>query len=418
MPAQRVFYHVVGRPFLRGLVLPGFMVMLFIAAADASTDWSALRQQIMSLAPWVRTVLFGSLFLSWSLAAGFVLRPIWRLPMIAFLVRQPLTRWQWVAGIFPSLGIAFLPVFAIWWLAPHYANSVIHYLGFVGLAWPIILGVSFKAPSSIYVAGAGLISLMILVFAYCYYPFVAYAAFLATIIQLPLSVALIPRQISPVIKQVSGHLSGNGVIVALIRRDFRCLLRIEWKSFSGLAFFGIISPLMMLAFRLNDAMHGREVFLAGCVLFLLVALTIYESLEKLKEHLGKELMRHRWPVTYSQRGLALIGLVAVLVVPSGILIGIFGTSMGSYNLLNFFLFVTVTITSCTALFSRLLGVTTTSNGLYWIIITAHGVLVFSLPGWGYAIFALLSIVVNFFLVTAGLRKFAVDIERTAIDQLA
>ncbi len=418
MLTQRIFYHVVGRPFLRGLVLPCFMVIFFIAAADASIDWEALRQQVMLLPPWMITALFAGLFLGWSVAAGLVLRPIWRQPMIAFLVRQPLTRWQWVAGLLPSLGVAFVPVLTIWWLAPQYANSVIHYLGFVGLAWPIILGVSFSGSSSIIVAGGGLTSLAVLVFAYSAFPFAAYAALLVTLVQLPLSVAFIPRQISRVHNQKSGQLSGTGVVVALIRRDLRCLLRLEWKSFTGLAFFGTVSPLMMLAIRSNETMDGREAFFAGCILFSFVALTIYESLEKLKTHLGKEFIRLRWPVTFTQRGTALIGLVALLVVPSGVLIGLFGSMMGATNLVYYFLFIAVTITVCAALLSRLLDVQVTANGFFWTIIVAHGVLVFSLSGWRYAIFAIPAIFINFLLITSGLRRFAINGERSVLDQPA
>ncbi len=415
---QRVFYHVVGRPFLRGLVLPSFLALLLVAFADAITDWTALRQQVEALTPWGKTAMFGVLFLVWSLAGGHALRPIWRLPMIAFLVRQPLTRWQWVAGLLPSLGIAFVPVIAIWWLAPHYANSVIHYLGFVGLAWPIILGASYQTPSSIFVTGAGTISLSILVLAYCYYPFVAYVALLVTIVQLPASVALIPRQITQINKQNSAHLSSTGVIAALVRRDLRCLRRVEWRSLVTLVLFSAGAPLMMLAFRVNGAMEGREAFLTACVLFSLAASTIYESLEKMKVRLGKEIMRHRWPVTYSQRGWALIRLIAVLVGPSAVLVGLSGSTMGGYNLLLFFLFVIVTITLCVALFSRLLGVTSTSIGLYLLLITLHGGMVFLLPAWGYAIVAIPAVFINFRLMTSGLRKFSINIERTTLDQLA
>ena len=411
---QRVFYHVVGRPFLRGLVLPCFLALLLVAFSDATV----LRQQIESLTPWAKTAVFGGLFLGWSLAAGHALRPIWGLPMIAFLVRQPLTRWQWVFGLLPSLGIAFVPVLAIWWLAPHYANPVIHYLGFVGLAWPIILGASYRAPSSIIVAGTGITSLMILVLAYFYFPFVAYVALLVTILQLPGSVALIRRQITQVNKQNSGHLSSAGVITALTRRDLRCLLRLEWKGLLKLALFSAIAPLMMLAFRVNGEMEGREAFLTACVLFSLAASTIYESLEKMKAHLGKEIMRHRWPVTYSQRGLALLKLIAVLVAPSAVLISLFGSTMGGYNLLLFFMFVTVTVTVCVALYSKLLGVRTTSIGLFWLLITFHGGMVFLLPAWAYAVVSIPAIFINFHLITSGLRKFSVNIERATLDQLA
>lgn len=409
---------MVGRLFLRRLVLPFFVVLVLVTLADPIIDWTVLRQQIASVTPFAQALLFGSLFLGWSLMAGFALRPIWRQPMIAFLVRQPLTRWQWAVGLLPSISVAFLPVFAIWWLAPHYANSAVHYLGFIALSWPIILGASYRAPLSILVVSAGVTSLTILVFAYCYYPIAAYVAILVSILQLPASIAGVPQQITQVIKQRSGHLSSGSVVVALIRRDLRCLLGVESKSLLSLALFSAIALFMMFALRVNGAIEGREAFLSGCVLFSLAVSTIYESLEKLKEQLGKEIMRHRWPVTYSQRGLALIGLISIFVVPVGLLIGAIGSPMTGLYLLLFFLFVAVTISLCAALFSSQLRAKTSSIGLLLLAITSHVVVVFLLPGWGYAIVAIPAIFVNLQLITSGLRKFAVDIERITVDQPA
>jgi hypothetical protein len=218
------------------------VVLLFVALSDAVTDWTALRQQAALLGPWARptvfVVLFVVLFVAWGLIAGHALRPVWRQPTIAFLVRQPLTWRQWVVDLFPSLAVAFVPVVAIWWLAPHYANSVIHYLGFVGLLWPVILGFSFAVPSSIIVAGAGTATLAILLFAYGYFPFAAYVACLVTILQLPLGVAFIRRQIAPTYRRRSGHLSSAGAALAIARRDLRCLFRIERPTLLFFALFG------------------------------------------------------------------------------------------------------------------------------------------------------------------------------------
>jgi len=409
---------VVGRLFLRRLVLPFSVVLFLVTMADPIIDWTVLRQQIASAMPFAQASLFGSLFLGWSLMAGFALRPIWRQPMIAFLVRQPLTRWQWVIGLLPSISAAFLPVFAIWWLAPNHASSAVHYLGFIALSWPIILGASYGAPRSILTVSAGVTSLTILMFAYYYYSFAAYVAILVSILQLPASVAGIPHQITQVIKQKSGHLSSGSVVVALIRRDLRCMLGAESKSLLSFALFSAIAVFMMVALRVNGAIEGRDAFLLGCALFSLATSTIYESLEKLKEQLGKEIMRHRWPVTYSQRGLALVGLISIFVVPVGLLIGAIGSPMAGRYLLLFILFVAATISLCAALFSSQLRAKTSSIGLLLLAITSHVVVVFLLPGWGYAIVAIPSIFVNLQLITSGLRKFAVDIERITVDQPA
>lgn len=415
---QRVFYHVVGRLFLRRLVLPFFVFLIFVTLADPIIDWTVFRQQVASATVFAQASLFGSLFLGWSLLAGFALRPIWRQPMIAFLVRQPLTRWQWVAGLLPSISVAFLPIFAVWWLAPHHANSAVHYLGFVALSWPIILGASYGAPRSILTVSAGVTTLTILVFAYYYYSFAAYVAILVSVLQLPASVAGVPHQITQVIKQKSGHLSSGSVIVALIRRDLRCIIGTESKSLLSFALFSAIALLMMFALRVNGAIEGQEAFLSGCVLFSLATSTIYESLEKLKEQLGKEIMRHRWPVTYSQRALALIGLISIFVVPVGFLIGVVGSPMAGRYLLLLFLFVAASISLYAALFSSQLREKTSSIGLLLLAVSSHVVVVFLLPGWGYAIVALASILVGLRLISSGLRKFAVDIERTTVDQPA
>jgi hypothetical protein len=394
------------------------VVLLFVALSDAVTDWTALRQQAILLDPWARTAVFVVFFLVWGWTAGHALYPVWHQPAIAFLVRQPLTWWQWVVGLLPSLAVAFVPVVAIWWLVPHYANSVIHYLGFVGLSWPLILGFSFAVPSSIIVAGTGTTSLAVLLFAYGYFPFAAYVACIVTILQLPLGVAFIRRQIAPMYRSRSGHLSSAGAALAIARRDLRCLSRIELATLLFFALFGAVVALIMLALRVNGAIEGREAFLAGCILFSLVASMICEILERLKAHLGKEVMRHRWPVTYSERGLALVGLVSLLAAPSGVLIGSLGSSMGSRYLLLFCLFIGVTVTLCAAFFSRTLGATTPSTAYFLLIAMFHNILVFWLPPWAYAIVALPAVFINCRLISSGLRRFTVDTERGIHGRLA
>ena len=87
---QRVFTEIIGKPLLRSLLFPYFLFMLAVSAADASTNWEALRLHMSTLPPPVRTCVFVGLISSWCLVAGRALRPVWRDKTIPFLVRQPL----------------------------------------------------------------------------------------------------------------------------------------------------------------------------------------------------------------------------------------------------------------------------------------------------------------------------------------
>src|SRR6266571_1643185 len=133
MVMQRVFAEVIGRPFLQGLVFPYFLFLFLVAAADASTNWQAARRQVTHFSPWAKTAILVGLIAAWSLMAGRALRPVWRQQAISFLLRQPLSSWEWTVRTLPSLSIALVPVAAIWWMDSYGANPLPHYLGFVGL---------------------------------------------------------------------------------------------------------------------------------------------------------------------------------------------------------------------------------------------------------------------------------------------
>ena len=406
---QRVFYHLVGRPFLSRLVLPLFGLLLGVALLDATTDWGAMRRQLASLLPWQRAMLFALLVLGWSLQAGRALRPLWRQPMIAFLVRQPFSRWQWVVGLLPSLAIAFVPVAAIWWLAPRSANPLIHFLGFVGLAWPMILGASYgRLPSLALLTGT--VSLAGLVLAYAYYPFAAYVALVVTIAQLPFGVAAIPRQVAQVRPAVYGDLSGSGVVLTLIRRDLRCLRRTARRSLLNLTALSVLAALMMWAFRVNGNVQGRYALLTAVVLFSFAASAHYDCLEKLKAALGTEVMRRRWPVTDEQRALALAGLLAALLGPSALAVAVLGSTMGGANLSLFALFAVSSVVSSSALFAQLLRTKRSAVGLAYLMTVLHFVIVLVLPGWAYGLFAVAAVVFGFALTRRGLRDFAASME--------
>jgi len=77
--------------------------------------------------------------------------------------------WELSARLLPSLSVALLPVVSIWWLASYGTNPVTHYLGFVGLALPIILGASFSGFTSAVVVAVAIAALALVVWAYSYW---------------------------------------------------------------------------------------------------------------------------------------------------------------------------------------------------------------------------------------------------------
>jgi hypothetical protein len=169
----RVFFSIIGKPFFRRLILPLGLFLIAVSSLDPITDWTALREQLATRDPWQVTLLFTTLILFWSITAGRALRPVWGQPTIAFLVRQPIGHWYWVRYLLPSLWIAFLPVVGIWWLAPHYAHPVVHYLGFVGLSWTIFLGASFRGLAAVKLIAIGTAAVATLIFGYALQPGVA-----------------------------------------------------------------------------------------------------------------------------------------------------------------------------------------------------------------------------------------------------
>ena len=396
---QRVFYDVVGRPFLRGMTLPLLVFVLGVTLLDTNVDWAATRRELASLAPWQQAIVLSVLIVAWSMQAGRALRPVWRQRAVAFLVRQPIGRVRWAVGLLPSLSIAFVPVAAIWWLAPHRVHPVVHYAAFVGLAWPLMLGASYRGVRGAAAVAAGTLTLAAMIFVYAYAPWSASIALLVSVVQLPVATAWIPRQIAAPHERVTGHLAGSGVIGTLVRRDLRCVSRGGSRPLVNLAVVGLGAAAMMLAFRINGGVEGREALLAACVLFSAGAAPVYEILERMKAGLGDEIMRRRWPVTFIERSIALLGVVAALVAPCAVLVAAAGSTMGGAHGLLFAAFVAVTVTLCATIYALLLAQARSAVGVYYLALLAHGVIVLALPGWGYALFAAVVLPAGF-LITA------------------
>lgn len=407
---SRVFFHVVGKPFLTGLVFPMLVALIAVSFADTNINWSLARERLASAPIWFPTLLATVLAATWCSMAGQALRPVWRRPMMGFLVRQPLSRWQWVAQLMPNVCVSLLPVAAIAWLIQPRANAVLHYTVLAGLAWPMVFGASYRGRpmAQVYVGGALVFGALL--FGYLFSPYFLYVALVVMIVQLPLSLAPIPRQLVTVTAASSRSLSALSPIGALMRRDLRCLLRTEWKHLVNLSFLGLLTPAMMLAFRINGDVADRAALFIAVILFSIAASAVYDPLERLKSRLGKEVFRLRWPVTHIDRTVALILLVGLSVAPSGVLIGVFGSTMGFLNGVAFLLFCALTIVMTVSLFGAFLATTRATTGQFLIALVAHGAIVLLVPAWLYIVVALASIVAGSRLAADRLHRFAVTAE--------
>jgi len=406
----RVFFQLVGRPFYRRLILPLSMLLFIVVQADANIDWDALRSALTTRKPWEITALFTGLFVFWGLTAGRALKAIWHQPTIAFLIRQPISHWQWVRFLIPSLSIAFIPFIGIWWLAPNYSQTPLHYFGFVGLAWTIVLGGSFRGIASLKWVGVGTVALAILIFAYAHQPWVAFIAVFVSIALLPLSISAIPDQIVRSVQVSNTSLTSKSPVVAIVRRDFRCLWRLERKALSGLIQLAVIAALMMFANRINDALLGHEAFVLSCALLSLALLPVYDILTRLKTRLGTELTRRRWPISYRHRALALLCLVLLMTAPGFTALFLLGSKMGAFYLLLFTLHAMVSVVMLTALFSQTLLDATVSLGWSLWVLLINTVLSAALPAVVYASLAVVVLLIGVTIIVKGLQKYTDQME--------
>lgn len=418
MRNQRIFFRILGRPYLRTLVIPLFSVLLLVTMADAMTNWTALKAALESAAPWRTSTLMTGLILGWSLTAGRAFAPVWRQPVIAFLVRAPLRHLQWVALLSPSLALGLIPVAGIAWLAPRHVIGIVHYFDYLALAWPIVLGASYLGRDALLIVLASAVLLFGATLATLYYPAAAYAVPLVALAQMSLAVTPVRRQVARVNKRLKGSLAGSGIIATIVRRDLRYLLRKQRKKLSSLGLYVIVCALLMLAFRINGAQQGPDALLSACILFTIAASPAYEILEAMKNALGKELMRRRWPVSIRQRSLALIVLVAAITGPGAVLILLAGSVMGPAHALVYVLFIACFIAFTTALFSHLLVTRRSANGLYLLLITLHMVAFLVLPEWVYALLTIAILPPAFVATMRGLDRFTSTTELISIGRVA
>ncbi|MGD8339981.1 MAG: hypothetical protein PVH89_04320 [Gammaproteobacteria bacterium] len=415
---QRVFFNMIGKPFLRSLVIPLFALLLSIGMADAATDWGLLRSRVAALPAWEFAALCTSLMLAWSMVSGRAFRGIWLDPFMAFLVRQPLEPRHWVVYLSPSIAVALVPIAGIAWLAPHDTAWPVHYLGFFLLAWPLVVGSSFKVRDAILPLGIGTLTCFLALLAYAFVPALWYGVLVPAGLSIGLSVTPIRRQIAQINRARYSPLSGSGIIATIARRDLRYLLRTQKKQLIALGILGALCSLLMLAFRINGSQAGHDALLSACTLYSVSIYTVYEILELLKQGLGKELMRRRWPVTHSQRAQALALVNLLLVAPSATLVLICGATMGAVNAVVFVLFVATTIALASGLLCHSLLIRSSANGLFLLGITGNAVAILALPAWAYAVLAVAVTPVAYAIMTRGLNRFSLVTERISIDQLA
>jgi len=414
----RVFFSVVGKPFFRRLILPLGLFLLVVSSLDPSIDWGALREQFAARDAWQVSLVFTLLILFWSIIAGRALRPVWHHPTIAFLVRQPISRWYWVRHLLPSLWVAFLPIVGIWWLAPHYAQPVAHYLGFIGLSWTIFIGASFRGLASVKMMAVGTAAMAALIYGYAHEPGVAYFAMIVTILLLPLSITGIRDQLVQSRKISPGHLASKWPIISIVRRDLLCLWRLERKSLFGLVLPAVVVALMMLALRVNGQVTGRDAFVFSCGFFSFAVTPVFEVLTRLKTRLGPELMRQRWPVNHGDRVVALLCIMCVLTGPNIIALAALGSTMGlAYGLL-FMLFVTSAIVGLMALFSYTLAMAIPMFGWSQWLLFIHAILAMTLSPWVYGMIAVGIVPVGISIILKGLHMFTHQTELGNIDQFA
>jgi len=415
---SRVFFSIVGKPFFRRLILPFALFLLIVSSLDPMIDWTALREELATRDPWQVTLLFTLPILVWSIIAGRALRPVWNQPTIAFLVRQPTSQWFWVRYLLPSLWIAFPPVVGIWWLAPHYAHPVVHYSGFVGLSWTILLGASFRGLVSVKLIAIGTVAMATLIFGYALVPGVAYFAIMISILLLPFSISGIRYQLVQTRKISPSHIASRWPVISIVQRDLLCLWRLERKSLLGLLSPAILVALMMFALRVNGQVTGRWAFFYAAGFLSFAVIPAYDLLTRLKTRLGPELMRQRWAVNHSDRGVALLCVMCVLTGPIIITLAGLGSTMGLAYELLFLLFAANTIVGLTALFSRTLVKAAPMLGWALWLIFINAILAMTLPPWVYGTSAVVTVPFGISIMLKGLHMFTYQTEFGNLDQFA
>ena len=377
-----------------------------IVQADAVVDWTDLRYRLQDAPHWQVSVFLVTCFVAWAIVVGSALRPAWHQRAISFLIRQPISNWRMACFLVPTLWIMFLPIAGVWWLAPRHVPAPAHYLCYVGLVWTISIGASYRRLIAAKWIAIGTASAGALVLAYGYYPWTAVLALIASVYLLPASISDLDKEVAYSDSQSDRvfFLSGEATF-AVFWRDLFCLWRLERNCLIRICVIASISAMVLIAFRLNGGLVGRDMFSFTCGLFSASIVPVYDALQRLKFRLGSELIRLRWPISLWQRGVALLSVAAAISFPALAMLGAIGANMGAANLALFLVYSAVSILLSAALFCRTLVSPTVSIGWSAGLHTLHFALAQTLQPTLYLFVALSSIVVGRSIIVNGLRNF-------------
>lgn len=403
-----IFFRVFGVPFLRRL-LPSFGFLLaLVYLSDAVVDWTELRERLQTDEPIIVSLSLTAVILAWGLIVGRALRPAWQQPTYRFLSRQPLPLWRWAVSFLPFLSIGLIPVVGLWWLAPHYLKAPFHYLAFIGLFWPIMLGTSFRGAIGLVQTVAATTLFAVLVIAYTRQP-VAVAA-IATLISLLLfPLSLYGLRVQPAVSNslASRSLTANSRIVAIVRRDLLCLWRTNRRSVLYSLVPATLAVLFMVAARVNGDSHGRDAFVIASILFAISVLPVYHLLSEVRTQLGANFARGSWPIGHSERAVALILLTTTLIAPPATAIAVAGSSMGVWWAVVFIAFSTTVVSALTALFASNLNEGADRYGVSLWVILLNTVIVLVAPAGLYIPLVAVAVALSLRYIIGQLDRFAI-----------
>lgn len=401
---HRVFMDVVGRPYLRALVFPYFVVLLLLASADANTDWTLLRDQISAVSPVLRAAIFTTLIWIWGTVAGNALRGVWTQPSVRILARLPIGSWEWVLRCFPALVLAFLPILAALWLG---RASIATALGIMGLSLPVIFGASLLGRTGAAVSTAGAALVFIGLLADSYGAAGAYVGVFLSAVTLGPLVTFVRARIVQSEERDTGTLVASNIVALFVRLDALTIQRINRRAVRNVLVLTGLAAMMMAAIRINGGLSGRDALMAAMILFAIAVSPIYGGLEDARSALGKNLLRKRWPIAVTARGLAICAVVGLLATPAAVSIAMIGSTMGPRNLMPFFAFVATQILLTAGQFAGRLRQPTSAIGEFLNVLAAHVALFLLVPTLAYLPIALAICILSWARLVTGLRRFAI-----------
>jgi hypothetical protein len=403
--ARRFFMGIVGLPFLRSLIFPYFVVLLLLTAADAHTDWTALRVQIQAMPPGSRTATLTVLAGGWSLIAGHALRRVWRQRSVRLLARLPIGSGAWLFYALPALSLALIPLLGVCWLA---SANIASGVGVLATSLIIVFGASLEVWVGAALLCIGFALVFVTLFATSYGPLAGCAGLLASAVIMQPCVRLMRACVVMTRERKTGTLVSGHVIALLIRLDALALYRVNRRAVANLLMVTACSVAMMAAFRINGKLAGGNALAAAVVLFAVAISPIYSALENVRNTLGKNVLRKRWPITTARRSLATCAFTALLALPATLLMALAGSTMGTLNLLIFLAFVCTEILLIAGQFAARLRDPASAVGAFLNVLGVHVVIILVTPTIVYLTLAFCAGALSWVRLGAGLKRFAIE----------